>query len=248
MYLEKKKDFFLGGSSESPSNEEFVMVGEEIEPAVFQLCGETQEDLNEARDMIFTKEDVEILNGMQREFTIKVQLEKKGQDSVVTLEGLTRDVHSAESRIRDMIRKVERNENRRREAFIISSVVQWQYQENGHSIKNFDTLINYDLEKAFQNRQPSVKIKINNDEYDADLVRKRATRGRLRIELNRLDLQGVNILKFRQLSRGHHVQSLVIYVCVLVHRCSTSSKFFAFTLGGHERTVSCSCETRIRLD
>ncbi|KAG1971163.1 protein mono-ADP-ribosyltransferase PARP14-like [Pimephales promelas] len=205
----KIKDFFLGGSSESPSNEEFVMVGEEIEPAVFQLCGETQEDLNEARDMInslilrehltipirdpaiahFTKEDVEILNGMQREFTIKVQLEKKGQDSVVTLEGLTRDVHSAESRIRDMIRKVERNENRRREAFIISSVVQWQYQENGHSIKNFDTLINYDLEKAFQNRQPSVKIKINNDEYDADLVRKRATRGRLRIELNRLDLQ-----------------------------------------------------------
>jgi len=198
------------------------MVGEEIEPAVFQLCGETQEDLNEARDMIlneardminslilrehltipirdpaiahFTKEDVEILNGMQREFTIKVQLEKKGQDSVVTLEGLTRDVHSAESRIRDIIRKVERNENRRHDAFMIGSVVKWQYQENGRSIKSFDMLTNYDLEKAFQNRQPSVRIKINNDEYEANLVRKEATRGSVRIELNRVDLQGVNIL------------------------------------------------------
>ncbi|XP_056103818.1 protein mono-ADP-ribosyltransferase PARP14 isoform X2 [Rhinichthys klamathensis goyatoka] len=207
--LTKIKDFFMGESSESPSNEEFVMVGEEIEPAVFQLCGETPEDLKEARDMInslivrehltvpicdpaianFTKEDVETLKGMQREFTVSVQLEKKGQDSVVTLEGLTRDVHSAESRIRDMIRKVERNENRKREAFVISSVVKWQYQENGRSVKNFDMLTNYDLEKAFQNRQPSVRIKINHDEYDADLVRKEATRGRMRIELNRVDLQ-----------------------------------------------------------
>ncbi|CAM4730210.1 unnamed protein product [Leuciscus chuanchicus] len=209
-FFTKMKDFFLGGgSSESPTNEEFVMVSEEIEPAVFQLCGETPEDLKEARDMInslivrehltipirdpaiahFTKEDVEILNGMQREFTVSVQLEKKGQDSVVTLEGLTRDVHCAESRIRDMIRKVERNENRRREAFMISSVVKWQYQENGRSIINFDMLTNYDLEKAFQNQQPSVRIKINNDDYDADLVGKEARRGRMRIELNRVDLQ-----------------------------------------------------------
>ncbi|XDV54105.1 hypothetical protein PO909_022468 [Leuciscus waleckii] len=207
--LTKFKALFWGESSESPSNEEFVMVGEEIEPAVFQLCGETPEDLNEARDMIngflvrehltipirdpaiahFTREDVEILNGMQREFTVSVQLEKKGQDSVVTLEGLTRDVHSVESRIRDMIRKVERNENRRHEAFMFSSVVKWQYQENGRSIINFDALTNYDLEKAFQNQQPSVRIKINNDEYDADLVRKMAIRGRKRIELNRVDLQ-----------------------------------------------------------
>ncbi|CAM4730208.1 unnamed protein product [Leuciscus chuanchicus] len=206
----KIKDFFLGGeSSESPTNEEFVMVVEEIEPAVFQLCGEIPEDLKEARDMInslivrehltvpirdpaiahFTREDVEILNGMQREFTVSVQLEKKGQDSVVTLEGLTRGVHCVESRIRDMIRKVERNENQRREAFMISSVVKWQYQENGRSIINFDMLTNYDLEKAFQNRQPSVRIKINNDDYDADLIRKEARRGRMRIELNRVDLQ-----------------------------------------------------------
>ncbi len=110
-------------------------MGEEIEPAVFQLCGETQEDLSEAKDMIsslilrehvtipihdpainhFTSKDAETLNVMQRELTVSVWLEKKGQDSVITLEGLTRDVHTAESRIQYMIRKVERKE--KREAF-----------------------------------------------------------------------------------------------------------------------------------
>ncbi len=208
--------FFLGESSESPTNEEFVMVGEVIEPAVFQMCGETPEDLSEAKDMInsmilrehvtipirdpaithFTKEDGEMLNAMQRELTVSVRLEKKDQDSVITLEGLTRDVHTAESRIRDMIRKVERNETQRSEAFFIRSMVQWQYQENGRSIKNFDMSTNYDLEQAYQKRRPTVKIKINNDEYEADLVRKEATRRGIRIELNRVDLQGEINLQF----------------------------------------------------
>ncbi|KAF4108229.1 protein mono-ADP-ribosyltransferase PARP14-like [Onychostoma macrolepis] len=207
----KLKDFLWSGNSDSPANEEFVVVGEVIEPAVFQLCGETPEDLSEAKNIInsmilqehmtvpirdaaithFTKEDGEMLNTMQRELTVSVRLEKKGQDSVITLEGLTRDVHTAESRIRDMIRKVERNENRRREAFFIRSLVKWQYQENGWGIKSFDILTNYDLEQAFQNRQTSVKIKINNVEYEANLVRQVATKGSLMIELNRVDLEVV---------------------------------------------------------
>uniref|UniRef100_A0A671M0P1 Poly [ADP-ribose] polymerase n=2 Tax=Sinocyclocheilus anshuiensis TaxID=1608454 RepID=A0A671M0P1_9TELE len=198
-----------GESSESPKNEEFVMVGEEIEPVVFQLCGETPKDLSEARDMVnslilrehvtipihdpaiahFTREDVETLNAMQRELTVSVRLEKKGQDSVITLEGLTRDIQIADSRIRDMIRKVERNEIRRSDAFLISSVVSWQYQENGRSPKTFDMLTNYELEQAFQKRQPTVRIKINNDEYEANLARNEATRRGIRIELNRVDLQ-----------------------------------------------------------
>ncbi len=119
--FKKKKDTFWRGK---------ILVGEEIEPAVFQLCGETQEDLSEAKDMIsslilrehvtipihdpainhFTSKDAETLNVMQRELTVSVWLEKKGQDSVITLEGLTRDVHTAESRIQYMIRKVERKE------------------------------------------------------------------------------------------------------------------------------------------
>ncbi|XP_073770752.1 protein mono-ADP-ribosyltransferase PARP14-like isoform X2 [Danio rerio] len=240
----KIKDFFWGDSSESPTSEEFVMVGEdeEIEPAVFQLCGETPQDLSEAKEMInnliiqehltipihdpaiahFTREDVELLNAMQKELTVSVKLEKKGQDSVVTLEGLTRDVHNAQSRIRDMIRKVERNENRRREAFIINSVVKWQYQEHRQSLKNFDMLTNYDLEKAFQNRQPSVKIKINDDEYEADLVRKKARRGRMQIELNRIDLEAETVA---QSSFPPHWDNMKGKSLVLVKLTSSSNEY-----------------------
>ncbi len=190
---------------------------------MFQLCGESPADLSEAKDMInslilrehvtipirdpaithFTKEDGEMLNAMQRELTVSVRLEKKGQDSVITLGGLTRDVHSAESRIRDMIRKVERNETRRSEALFINSMVKWQYQEDGRGIKNFDILTNYDLEQAFQKKQPSVKIKIRNVEYEADLVRKVATKGRLRIELNRVNLEGEMILVKKNRTVSH---------------------------------------------
>ncbi|XP_043106139.1 protein mono-ADP-ribosyltransferase PARP14-like isoform X4 [Puntigrus tetrazona] len=193
---------------ESHRNEEFVMVGQEIEPAVFQLCGETPKDLSEAKDMInsmilrehvsipirdpaiahFTREDGETLNAMQRELSVSVRLEKKGQDSVITLEGLTSDVQIADRRIQDIIRRVEKNRNRRSEAFSISSVFKWQYQENGQSFKNFDVLTNYDLEQAFQRKQPTVKIKISNDEYEANLIRKVAMNSKGRIELKRLEL------------------------------------------------------------
>ncbi|KAF4108227.1 hypothetical protein G5714_010986 [Onychostoma macrolepis] len=184
-----------------------ILVGEEIEPAVFQLCGETQEDLSEAKDMIsslilqehvtipipdpaithFTSKDAETLNVMQRELTVSVWLEKKGQDSVITLEGLTRDVHTAENHIQDMIRKVKRKE--KREAFFISSMVQHLYQKNRHSAKNFEMLTSYELEQSYYKRQPTVRMKINNDEYEADFVRKEATRRRLGIELNSIDLK-----------------------------------------------------------
>ncbi|KAL0182432.1 hypothetical protein M9458_021807, partial [Cirrhinus mrigala] len=178
-----------------------------IEPAVFQLCGETQEDLSEARDIInclilrehviipvhdpaiahFTRKNEETLNAMQRELTVSIRLEKKGHDSVITLEGLTRDVHTAESRIQDMIRKVERKEKRKHEELF--SLVQSQYQENRHSATNFHTLTNYELEQDYHKIKPTVRMKMNKDEYGVDLFRKETTRRRLGIELNRVDLK-----------------------------------------------------------
>ncbi|KAI7793217.1 protein mono-ADP-ribosyltransferase PARP14-like [Triplophysa rosa] len=202
------KELMFWDTSESPKNEEFVMVVEEIEPAVFQMCGDTLQNLNTARDMInsmiikeyvnipihdtaighFTKEDAEMLSAMQRELSVSIKLEMKDQDPIITLEGLTRDVHIAESRIRDMIRRVERHESKRREAFIISSVVEWKYLDRRQNLKNFDMMTNYDLEKAFQNKQTSIKIKIDNDVYKVDFVNLQASRGSMWIELQRVDL------------------------------------------------------------
>ncbi|KAI4900851.1 hypothetical protein NFI96_003772 [Prochilodus magdalenae] len=199
-----------GGTSQSET-EDFVMVGEEFEPAVFQLCAETTQDLNEARELIssfimrdltssliqdssinrFTKEDAETLTILQRELTVSIQLNKTGPEPVITVEGLTRDVVKAESTIREMIRKVEKNENRKREAFMLSSMVEWQYLDSRNQMVPFDIYTNYDLEEAFAKKQPRIKIEINNEQYEVDFTRRMAT-GRTRtIELKRVDQKDV---------------------------------------------------------
>ncbi|XP_073730303.1 protein mono-ADP-ribosyltransferase PARP14 [Misgurnus anguillicaudatus] len=237
--VDRIKKTFGWGNSESPRNEEFVIVVEDIEPAVFQLCGETQQDLNKARDMInsliireyvnipihdpaighFTREDAEMLNAMQRELTVSMKLDRKDQDPVIRLEGLTRDVHIAESRIRDMIRKVERIENRRREAFMVNSLVEWKYLASGQNLKSFDIFTNFDLENAFRSKNTSVKITIDNEEYMVDLVRQQATRGSRQIELQRIDLSD------RQCALPSHWDDMKGKSVVLVKLTATSNEY-----------------------
>ncbi|KAI4893217.1 hypothetical protein NFI96_030863 [Prochilodus magdalenae] len=213
------KDFFnfFRGSGPEPGQtsqsetEDFVMVGEEFESAVFQLCAETRQDLNEARELVssfivreqtcssirdsainrFTKEDAETLTNLQRELTVSIQLNKTGPEPVITVEGLTRDVVKAESTIRDMIRQVEKNETRKREAFILSSMVEWQYLDSRNQMVPFDIYTNFDLEEAFAKKQPRIKIEIYNEQYEVDLTRRMATGRNRTIELKRVDQRDV---------------------------------------------------------
>ncbi|XP_066507279.1 protein mono-ADP-ribosyltransferase PARP14-like [Hoplias malabaricus] len=204
--------YLLGKSPEPSASEDFEMVGEEFEPAVFQLCAETQQDLNEARDVItslivkeqtscsirdsaislFTREDAEMLSNLQRELTVSIRLNKSGSEPVIDVEGLTRDVAKVESTIRDLIRKVEKNENRKQKAFMVGAFVEWQYLNQVNQPVAFDLSTNYDLEEAFQQKLPQVKINISNKEFEVDLIRKIAKRGATFIELKRLDRKDDN--------------------------------------------------------
>ncbi|XP_026129270.1 poly [ADP-ribose] polymerase 14-like [Carassius auratus] len=181
---------------------------DEIKPVVFQLCGATPADLNKASALInslinqehmnitihdpaiayFTNEDLNILSKMEKELKVSVITEKKGQDSVITLKGLTGFVQTAESRIRDIIRKVERNEHHKRLATLTSSIVEWQYL-SGHDFKGFDIFTNCDLEEAFNQQTTSVQIKIDSKVYNADIFHKVATKGKKRVELKRVELK-----------------------------------------------------------
>lgn len=180
----------------------------EIKPAVFQLCSETTECLSKASAIInglinkermnnticdpaiahFTKKELKMLRKIEKELKVNVIIEKKDQDSI-TLKGLTGFVYTAESRIRDIICKVERIEYRKRVAILTSSTVEWQYRR-GRKFKAFDPFTNCDLEEAFNLQKTSVQIKINSEVYNADIVYKVATRGRKRIELKRVQLKG----------------------------------------------------------
>lgn len=200
---------FRGDKAEASADEEFVLVGEEFEPVVFQLCGESEENLSEARNLItsfivkehmsrkiedsaisyFSQEEADVLCKLQRELTVSIKLSKSGPEPAFIMEGLTRDVVQAESQIRDMIRKVEKNLARQRDAFMVSSQVEWQYQDRSNNFVPFDIMHNYDLEQAFILRQPRVLVMIDNDPYEAHVASGTATGKYGQIELKRTDLK-----------------------------------------------------------
>ncbi|XP_026128816.1 poly [ADP-ribose] polymerase 15-like [Carassius auratus] len=74
----------------------------------------------------FSKKELKMLKKMKKELKVNVIIEKKEQDSFITVKGLTSFVYTAESRIPDIIRKVEKIENRKRVAILNSSTVEWQ--------------------------------------------------------------------------------------------------------------------------
>ncbi|KAL6472151.1 hypothetical protein MHYP_G00183390 [Metynnis hypsauchen] len=200
-------NYLLGNILQVPVNEDFVMVCEEFEPAVFQLCAETQQDLNEARELInsfivkeqtsssirdsainsFTREDAEMLTNLQRELMISIQLDKNGPEPVITVEGLTRDVVKAEGIIRDRVRKVEKNEIRKHEAFMISSIIEWQYVDSANRLKPFDIYTNFDLEEAYGRKQPCRMIQIDDEQYEVNLTQRMAIGRSGEIKLKRID-------------------------------------------------------------
>ncbi|XP_076130779.1 protein mono-ADP-ribosyltransferase PARP14-like isoform X2 [Alosa pseudoharengus] len=218
-FLKKVKDAFVGffspGQSEEQAHaDEFVMVGEEFDPAIFQLCGETSQEVSRAKDCVtsfimkeqastqiqdplisrFTQEDAKELQDLQRELTVSIRMEHRSTEPIIYLEGLTRDVFKVEGRIRDMIRKAERKETTRRDAFMISTLVEWQYLDRNNQLVPFDMYTNMTLEQAFQTKMQRVKIKIGRDEYEADLLGRVASKyGRNDIELKRVDRKDASV-------------------------------------------------------
>ncbi|MFT7796060.1 poly ADP-ribose polymerase 14-like isoform X1, partial [Arapaima gigas] len=186
----------IGSASDSTRmNEDLTMLSEDFAPTVFHICGGNVEDVSKTmkwiQDLIvkeqtertikdswisyFTQEDCAKLKELQQKLTVRIQLEIHNSDSVIKLEGLTRDVWTAEGQIKEMIMEVERLETRKREATLLSSLVEWQY-DAGTSFLPVDILTNLTLEQAFDKHHSRVKICINNLEFQADLVTKKALR------------------------------------------------------------------------
>uniref|UniRef100_A0A3P9AYN7 Poly [ADP-ribose] polymerase n=1 Tax=Maylandia zebra TaxID=106582 RepID=A0A3P9AYN7_9CICH len=227
----------VSGSAQS-SSVDLVLEREEFEPTVFQLCADDNKALSEAKkrinDLIVAEQaqktisdpfisqlsqaDMEELKALQRKLTVSIRLDKgaEDQDPEIHLEGLTRDVFTAESAlrsanrdvnvfqecsvqspncffylmtIRDIIRKVERAENSKRQALLVSSLVEWQYPDRSGSMVPFDIYTNLKLEEALEKKQ-KVKTKINNETYTADPgLRKAVTAKRPPMELFRKEVK-----------------------------------------------------------
>uniref|UniRef100_UPI003AAA2BFC protein mono-ADP-ribosyltransferase PARP14-like n=1 Tax=Centroberyx gerrardi TaxID=166262 RepID=UPI003AAA2BFC len=204
---------FKGTSEERPRGDNLVLEGEEFEPVMFQLCADNTQAVSQTKQRIkqlivaeqiestitdpfideLSQADMEELKALQRKLTVSIRLERRQRDQEphIHLEGLTRDVFTAESAIRDIIRKVERTENLKQKAILVSGLVEWQYLDQRSNVPvPFDMFTNCSLEEALEKRH-SVKIKINNKDYTANVMLRKAVtaRGDKEVELLRKDLK-----------------------------------------------------------
>lgn len=170
----------------------------------------------------FAQADMVELEGLQKQLSIKIHL-KRGfddQEPSIILEGLTRDVFTANAVIRSvcgdmagwrerqarnvivshlfyfrsLIQKMQWGENQKQKAAQMSERVEWQFQDQSGQKVPFGPLDNLLLEEAFQ-KKDIVSLKINGELYRADTVQRRAwsARSHKEIQLFRLDKKGERV-------------------------------------------------------
>lgn len=93
--------------------------------------------------------------------------------------------------IRNIIQRMERAENKKQKALMISEKVEWQFQQDDRTMVPFDTDTNLSLEEAY-GKKGTVKIKINNELYTADVMTRKAisTFRNKAVALHRRDIKG----------------------------------------------------------
>ncbi|KAF7661629.1 hypothetical protein LDENG_00257320 [Lucifuga dentata] len=206
--LKDTMSFLFFGTNEKRADHLNLEV-EEFEPAVFDLCADNAKAVSQAKRRIeelivseqaariitdpfisqLSQEDLDQLKALQRKLTVCIRLEmEEDQKPRIHLEGLTRDVLTAEFTVREVIQKVEREENLKQKAMLLSKLVEWQYSRQGGSLQPFDIYTNLSLEEALKKGE-NVKIRIDNESYTTDLMLKKATRGSKQVELLRKDLK-----------------------------------------------------------
>ncbi|KAI4819928.1 hypothetical protein KUCAC02_027929, partial [Chaenocephalus aceratus] len=121
MLKDKATSFFMGFLDQRPSADQLVLESEEFEPTMFQLCADNDMAVKQAKKRItelimaeqaqntitdqyisqLSQEDMDQLKALQRKLTVSIRLERgqEDQEPHIHLEGLTRDVFTAESAI-----------------------------------------------------------------------------------------------------------------------------------------------------
>ncbi|XP_028268993.1 protein mono-ADP-ribosyltransferase PARP14-like isoform X3 [Parambassis ranga] len=203
--------FFEGRMEEQPGADDLVLEREEFEPTVFELCANNNKAVSQAKQRIqdlivreqaertipgpyigqLSQADIKELNALQGKLTVNIRLDRgQDQEPRIHMEGLTRDVLTAEAAVRDIIHRVERKENLRSKALLLGGLVEWQFEHHGGVMVPFDMYNNLSLEEALEKKQ-SVKININNQAFIAEPAHKKARSadGRTKVQLLRREVK-----------------------------------------------------------
>uniref|UniRef100_A0A3B5AGG8 Poly [ADP-ribose] polymerase n=1 Tax=Stegastes partitus TaxID=144197 RepID=A0A3B5AGG8_9TELE len=182
----KIKSFFVSERTEKLQMEgDIVIEGLQVDPACFHICGDTQADVDLAKQWIdnlisteqtsvtisdytiisFSGADHQQIVEIQKTLGVSIKTEIINAQASVTIEGLSKDVLQASNQIHQMLKKVRDEEEMKRKVELASTVVDWQYQQQGSQFQSFDAKTNFELERALKKNLPNVKVKVLGQDY-----------------------------------------------------------------------------------
>uniref|UniRef100_UPI00398F072A poly(ADP-ribose) polymerase family member 14-related sequence 1 isoform X2 n=1 Tax=Pristiophorus japonicus TaxID=55135 RepID=UPI00398F072A len=167
--------------------EDQIILEDEIEPALFEICGSNRQDVESTKAWIenlilkeqgdkvissdyifrFSEKEYEELNNLQRTLQLTVELKRNRSGAQVKVCGLAKDVLTACSKVHEMINNIREEESRRRDEELISNMVEWQFEQSSLFI-SFDSATNLKLEKAFIENKSTV-IEVQGKKYNVPL-------------------------------------------------------------------------------
>ncbi|XP_040418258.1 protein mono-ADP-ribosyltransferase PARP14-like isoform X1 [Cygnus olor] len=181
------KSFFWGRKT-SVEKKKPLVLEKKVDIVTFQICGESQEDVNATESWIiklilkeqfencisdeliesFNEKQVEALTDLQRRKHVTIQLEKNCSPPCIKISGLSRDVFAVSVEIQKMIKKIKDTQEEQSKSELVYNLVEWRYQRNDKFVA-FDKLTNMQLEDAKIAKKPHLTVRIIKKNYVVDL-------------------------------------------------------------------------------
>lgn len=205
------------GSADKPQKEgDFIIETLKVEPACFHICGNSQTNVDSAKQWIndlistelntsdiqdnailsFSNTDYQHMENIQKTLGVSIRIESKKGQASVTIEGLSKDVLKATNEVHEMVRKARDEEVLQKKIELVGTVAEWQYQQQGLQFQSFDATTNYHLEKALENDQKTVKVIVQGQDYTVTMPSGPATNSKGHVlQIKRIDkLKGISLI------------------------------------------------------
>ncbi|NXW62368.1 PAR14 polymerase, partial [Eurystomus gularis] len=175
--------------SQPTEKKKLVTLEKKVDLATFQICGESQKNVDEAESWItnlilkeqfensisdelienFDESQIDALADLQRRKHVTIQLENKLSPPRIKISGVSRDVCFVSVEVQKMIQKVKDTEEERSKAELVYNLVEWRYPVGNDRFVAFDKLTNMQLEDAKIAKKARLTVKINKKNYKVNL-------------------------------------------------------------------------------
>ncbi|NXG44695.1 PAR14 polymerase, partial [Psilopogon haemacephalus] len=180
---------FFQHKSQATKKKKELVLEKKVDLATFQICGESQENVDAAESWIedlilkeqfentisdvlianFDDSQLDVLTDLQRRKHVTIQLENKLSLPCIKISGISRDVYFVSVEVQKMVQKIKDTEEEQSKAELVYNLVEWRYAASDGKFVAFDKLTNMQLEDAKLAKTQHVTVIIKKNKYKVDL-------------------------------------------------------------------------------